>query len=415
MQNYPALWFRNIVYLLEKRRYDTYVIFLFAIFVGTARSLAELTLGETFYVFATSALVNNIGFYFYMFFMYTAIIRLFIADPWRRSINVILVGIFIGIFPPLIDTLAAGGRGGFYYMYYRTFPDGWSWLFYHPEAGFPLGETITLWMAIALTVAYVRLRSRSIGKAAGAGILVYLMLTFTGAILPTLASKAHLALGWPRDSRWMLIMLGHILIPLLVYLGLQPRLLRGWLRQAAWSLPAGLMCLAGGFAAGNLSVEVYLYAGVALLFPLFFVALEASRSADAAFADAEDVKFLAVTLAMLTATFLLLSTAAGVFFALALAMAFLLVSPTPHRVLAQLCFGLSGFLAGWAAATEHAAVRQPHWFMGGTQPTSVRGVPENIFVLIALYALAVAAAIAAARYLRASRNAAAEDPSSGEV
>jgi hypothetical protein len=231
--------------------------------------------------------------------------------PWRRSINVILVGVFLGIVPPLIDVFAHG-LGKFYYFYNWRFPDGWNPLYYDPPAGFPAGEAVVLWATILFTSLYVYVRTHAVWRGVAAGLMAYGVLLFNGAILPTLVRRLVTEMGWQGGHHAYLFATSQAFIALAIYFFFQPALFRGLVARVAHAVPFVLICLIGAAQAGPLPGEAIYYS--LLLLVMFLVALaqndfhdveEDSRQGRARYLDAEDLRFLNITaLLLLSALFL---------------------------------------------------------------------------------------------------------------
>lgn len=194
-------WLANLITLQEKRAFHGETVVLFAIFVGSMRLLFEnLLVGHQGQV--ARDFVIETTWYVLCFFVYGLPVRLLAPPPWQRRVNVVLIGLFLGFLPPVIDVLVGGWghvivrQGGFGYSYVWNFPEGWSWSMLDPEK-VSLGEGIVLWATVVLTAVYLWIRTESVGRAlAGLG-LAYLACLTMGALVPTFAS----ALGeryWPE-------------------------------------------------------------------------------------------------------------------------------------------------------------------------------------------------------------------------
>lgn len=193
-------WIRNLIVVQEKRPFSAENIVFFALFVGSMRLLMEVFLVG----FNPSHILRNelvyVSWYFMCFFVFGIPVRILAPPPWEKRINVMLVGLFLGFIPPIIDVLIRGwgnailGLDGFAYMYVKTFPEGWPWLMIDHERQLPIGEGSVLWAAVFFTGIYVGLRTQSVTRAALGLITSYVACVFVGAIMPTLSYQLHLNL-----------------------------------------------------------------------------------------------------------------------------------------------------------------------------------------------------------------------------
>ncbi len=215
-------WVSNLITLQEKRAFHGETVVLFATFVAAMRLLLELFLVGYHEIRVASDMLVYASWYALCFFAFGLPVRLLAPAPWERRINVVLVGLFLGITPPIIDVLAGGwgevvvGDRGFSYSYIRNFPEGWAWSMVDPERQMPLGEGLALWGATLLTGTYLWLRTRSAWRAGLGLAIAYLTCMFMGAVLPTLTF-------WLRERYWsdvkidVLLVSSQLVTLLLVY------------------------------------------------------------------------------------------------------------------------------------------------------------------------------------------------------
>lgn len=374
--NYPYLWFKNITALLEKRDYNTYNILLFALFVGSLRRFLEWGLGGEFPSLPASNLLMLVGFYWFSFFVFTSILRIILPQPWRVSINVILVGIFLGIFPPILDTLINGT--GFEYSYVWGLPSQFNWYLYNPELKIPIGEAAVLWAVIAFTTLYVAYKTRSAGRTAAALFLSYAGVLLIGGVLAGVAQLVSTLFGWPRTHMVAAINLLQPIAALALYLGLQPVLFRGLRRRLPHTFPFVMFVFVGSAFAGGISEVTFIYA--ALLWIVFLAALVQNDYFDAAedavagrtpYADLDDVRFFTITVGFILAVLAAANTIAFLPLLIITVVSMLYSFPLyrgkryfPSNLKMEGMWGLSSFSLGVVAAVEQAAFRGPNWWIG---------------------------------------------------
>jgi hypothetical protein len=244
-------WLSNLIRLQEKREFHGETVVFFALFVGSMRLFLEMFLvgcqwDQTFRNF-----LLHVTFYLQCFFAFGLSIRLFAPPPWQARINVMLVALFLGFMPPVIDVIVSGwgnavmGLQGFGYMYIRDFPEGWPWLMISSEKKVPIGEGAILWLAVAFTGLYIWIRTRSAWRVVASLFFAYFVCMLVGAIVPT--TLAHLwSTYWPKRSFVGTIILGQIGFTLLLYLSLyRPSLLAHVFRRFVHAFPLIGLALVG--------------------------------------------------------------------------------------------------------------------------------------------------------------------------
>lgn len=376
MTNYPYLWFKNISALLEKREYHTYNILLFSLFVGAMRRFFEWSLGGDYPTLPPSNLLMLTGFYWFSFFLITLVLRVLVPQPWRVSINVILVGIFLGIFPPLID-LAASGRN-FEYSYVWGVPSSFNWYLYNPALHIPLGEAVVLWAVILLTTLYVAHKTRSAARTAAAFALAYGAVLAMGGMLAGVAELAAGLFGWPRTHMVAALNMLQFVAAAGIYLVLQPRLFQGLRKRLRHAYPFVMFVFVGSAFAGGVSAVTFIYAAVLLL--VFAAALVQNDYYDAAddaqigrtpYVDLDDVRFFTITAAFVIAALAVANTVVFLPLLIILVVSILYSFPLyrgkryfPSNVKMEGMWGLSSFVVGIVAAVETKAFGAPNWWIG---------------------------------------------------
>jgi len=176
----PIRWLRNIIVIQEKKHYNFYVIFIFAAFVGIVRYFLEFILGWREAFVPNLSVVAFIGFYFFTIFGYTTILKICIPDfEWKKSIHLVLIGVFLGIFPPILDALFTG-LGSFSYRY-PTDPNAVRDIWFE---NLPAGELITLFLTMFFTSLVIFIKTQSFLRALIGFILTYGFIYLFGMLLP---------------------------------------------------------------------------------------------------------------------------------------------------------------------------------------------------------------------------------------
>jgi 4-hydroxybenzoate polyprenyltransferase len=307
----PYRWIERIIVLREKQEYAFATVLAFAVFVGLVRVLLELMVCSPGIYASFAGYLSNVTFYLMNAFLYATAIRFIIRVDWRKSMNVVLIGVFVGIFPPLIDTLVLGTHN-FRYAYNFTWLDGWRWLIYNPEAHISPGEAFTLWFTILLLPLYVWVKTRSpwralTGLVAGYAVVFFYMTVVASAaaallkmaFVPMLrATEVPLidslerawrasdnpaeihaltqkldALRFHYDELALALTTAlQVVVTLFAYLILNPRLARHLALRSGHSLPFALLTVLGAAATRYFAPEFSTHTWVGLL-PSIFIAL----------------------------------------------------------------------------------------------------------------------------------------------
>ncbi len=185
----PYRWVERIIVLREKQPYSFHTVFAFAAFVGLMRLLLEFMVCSSGLYASFAGYLSYVTFYLMNAFLYTLAVHFIMGDrvPWRLSMNVVLIGVFVGMFPPLIDAFALGPFN-FRYAYNFRWLEGWTWWLYNPEAHITPGEATILWFTVLLLPLYVWIKTRSIGRALVGLVAGYAVVFFYVTVV---ASSAH--------------------------------------------------------------------------------------------------------------------------------------------------------------------------------------------------------------------------------
>ena len=216
-------WLANLISLQEKRTFHGETLVYFALFVGGMRLLLEFLLVGFDAQPVGENLLLYVSWYWLCIFAFGLPVCLLSPPPWQARINVMLVGLFLGFMPPLVDALYSGWGGsivgidGFHYAYVTTFPDGWPWTMIAPRRQMPVGEGVVLWSAVGFTGAYMWLRTRSVASTVAAVVLSYAVCVSLGAIMPTILFRIATRSG--VESAFVQVLIaGQIVLALLLYL-----------------------------------------------------------------------------------------------------------------------------------------------------------------------------------------------------
>jgi hypothetical protein len=379
----PRRWLYNIISLQEKKKYSFYVILLFSFFVAITRFMLEFILCHQTLCLLNINMLNFTMFYLHTIFIYTLILRVFVPElHWKKAIHLVLIGVFLGIFPPVIDTFIYG-IGNFMYAYSKVFPDDWRLLLYNEKINFTVGETATLFLTIFFTTVVVYIKTRKIFRTIAAFVATYCSVVFFSQILPTLAfslskiirsnmvetqqdlgSVAGDFFSIGGFSNPYITPFFQFSVILIVYLILNPKIAKNILRRIHHALPAGITCLLGY----SLHRRIDGYAVVIAIFFLFafvvaiiqndyFDRTEDEVEGRAPYVERDDVTFFTVMLFFLVAALVIAGNVTGYFL-----MLFAVVSmlynydfyrgkkyfPSNNKI--EGIFGVSSFLGGLCMA-----------------------------------------------------------------
>lgn len=128
----PYKWFRHIIGLRERHPVSCAAIVGVVCFVGFARSELELLSTYGGGGGGASAFVNNAAFYLQATYLYGALAAKLSRRPLERVTGVVLIGVFLGIFPPILD-VALGNFGKAYYLYVGDGFSSWNLSLFNPK------------------------------------------------------------------------------------------------------------------------------------------------------------------------------------------------------------------------------------------------------------------------------------------
>ena len=368
--NVVSSWLLRIIAIQERRPHQFVVCFLIVAFVGIVRTLFEWIIGHQPLVFLNQSILISVSYYVMVLFLYTAPLALLVKQSWRTSMNVVLAAVFCGILPPIIDGVLSGA-GTFRYQYVLDFPAGWPWTLHSPDKGLPIGETVVLWLTVALTSFYVWRKTANAYRGIAAAMLAYAVVVLHGGALPTLVEGLYPGSGW--GGKGAPITYAQLAVVLILYLLFRPAVATGLLKRWHHTLPFILVCLIGGAMEGP--PDSVLVWSVALVQLAFLVALaqndyfdrdEDARQGRAPYVDREDVAVLNIVFLLLVFTLILNSSAIGYILLIIFLVSVLYSYPMyrgkrffPANLKSEGVWGASSFLIGVASSAGSGAPVDP--------------------------------------------------------
>jgi len=291
-------WIKRVIYFQEKKEYNLYTILIFALFVGSVRSLEEMMLAHS--IGYQESIINSITFYFLMIWSYTLVITLLTKVPWQKAIHAVLIGVFLGIFPPIIDVFIYG-VGKFSYTYVMGTPSIAQLIMFDPDNGFPIGEGLILWSTIFFAGYYVYIKTSSLSKAFLGGSLAYLININAGSIIPAISSLIYDKLSLTRMA---CISLVQITVSVLFFLALNSHIARLLARRCLHCFPFVILTFLGAAVTERITPSTFLmaflvfYAGItALVQNDYFDRKEDAISGRALVVERQDLSFFNATCA----------------------------------------------------------------------------------------------------------------------
>lgn len=189
-----------LIRVQEARRYHFSVFFLFCLFTGLVRGLEEMLffsapegaagLAGLRSGFRNSQMVTFIPFYLSVGVALTVLLSKTTGLSFRRVNPVVWVGLFLGIFPPLIDLALSGPGAPVRYAYYIFWnPETLPWLGYSPEMAFPAGEAITIWLSVFFCGYYVWRKTRRVARVLLVLVLAWASFLTFSSFLPMVVTR----------------------------------------------------------------------------------------------------------------------------------------------------------------------------------------------------------------------------------
>jgi hypothetical protein len=283
----PLRFVRNLVELREKRPPRFGALFMVVCFVAFTRGELEILLARTPGMNAPSA-VNNVAFYLQSMYLYGWVAVWLTGRPLRKVLGVVAVGVFLGVFPPIVDALL-GGVGSGYYRYVSAL-SAFRPSLINPDH-YSTGEAVVLWAVIVVLAIYVAEVTRSFARTALALVAGYAVVAFISAG-PSSIVTALFSGRTPFQSGFKLpfLTLLQLGIAQTAYLACRPALARRLAKRLLHALPFVALVFLGSavselFAPTGLPpAERFKFAGFAALaiLELCVVALVHNDAFDAA-------------------------------------------------------------------------------------------------------------------------------------
>ncbi|HEY3500905.1 MAG TPA: hypothetical protein VGK73_39705 [Polyangiaceae bacterium] len=232
----PLLWFRRLVQFRERRPMAFAPVFCVLCFVGFARAGLE-ALTTRVGAGTTPAFVNNTTFYLQAAYLYAALTAKLSGRSLPTALSVVMVGMFLGICPPLVDVVL-GNFGHGYYRYVEGGFSAWSFSLFNP-AHYSTGEALVLWMSVLLPAAYVAETTRSLSRTLLALAGSYAVTTFIAVGPSSLVEWALRGASPLTPARFGFAALTFVqlVVAQLAYLAFRPLLARRLLRRLVHALP----------------------------------------------------------------------------------------------------------------------------------------------------------------------------------
>jgi hypothetical protein len=249
----PHRWLQNVIRLREKHPPTFAAVLSVACFVGFARTELELlTLGRPGSTVAS--LVNNVAFYLHVAYLFGLLAARAARKPLELVLGVVLIGVFVGVLPPVIDLLLFGLDAG-RYTYVAGGLKSWKWSLIDP-AHFSLGESIVLWSVVLLLTIYVAEVTRSLARTLSAAVGSYAVVTFISMGPSSLVEAvAPLSGGITSAQQLGLLSVVQLLVAQAAYLGARGDLFRRVLVRMPHALPFVALVFLGSSIAALYSPE----------------------------------------------------------------------------------------------------------------------------------------------------------------
>lgn len=231
----PHRWLQNLIELREKHPPTFGAVLCVACFVGFARTELELLIlgrpGST-----SASLVNNVAFYLHVAYLFGLLAARTTRRPLASVMGVVMVGVFVGVLPPILDVLLFGLGAG-RYTYVAGGLSNWKWTLIDP-AHFSVGESIVLWLVVVLMTIYVAEVTRSLARTAVAAVGAYAVVMFI-SLGPSSIAEAILPSGRGATSAQQLGLLSavQLVVAQAAYLAARGALFRRVFVRMPHSLP----------------------------------------------------------------------------------------------------------------------------------------------------------------------------------
>ena len=245
----------------EKRAYHFYTLFSFCIFVGFTRGLEEVIFFRQ--AIKPSQLLTFVPFYLSLGFLLLLVLSKVARVNFKRVAGPILIGLFLGIFPPVIDFIILQNSSARYGYYFLWNFQGIPWMAYDTSINFPAGEAITIWLSILFCTAYTYIKTLSVWRSLTALAATYVVFIFHSSIFPMIVTRLTVgeitsfsqAVSDMFKMEYVIsnISLWQLILTFAVYLALRPALFNSLLPRLNHTLPFVLLSLLGSAAMGEIN------------------------------------------------------------------------------------------------------------------------------------------------------------------
>lgn len=220
-----------------------------ALAVGVGRTVEEIYLGHR--TLGLSIMSHYAAFYLATLTGFSAIGAVLLGQSWRKTVQVVALGVLAGLLPPLIDVFWLG-LGGFHYSYLDRF---------YPTlhgAGNPYSEAIVAWSALGAFSLYIYIRGRSLFRALlGLGLAYAYLVLIVTAFPDSLKAFLGSVSGTARTFMFLFLAYG-------IYVGSHFRRFKPSLKRVNHSLPWVVLIFLGATLAGGIREMTWLQALIVL-------------------------------------------------------------------------------------------------------------------------------------------------------
>lgn len=175
--------FNAFIQKQESRPHSWLHLIIISFFVAAIRSVEETLFFKE--PITGYSIINMTYFYLAFGFFITALVTIVTGRDFKRVQNAVQLGLFLGLFPPLIDYILSDGRTSVRYSYYLyTDLSHLPYYFYAPQQNMPLGEATTIWLSIFFIGYYVYYATKSLLRSVAASLGLYIFFIALMALIP---------------------------------------------------------------------------------------------------------------------------------------------------------------------------------------------------------------------------------------
>lgn len=224
------------------RRYDARAVVLMLFFVSLCRLTLEVApLPQITVINCYSRLLVYINFYLVMFFSFTLLLKIVAGLSFEKAAKPASVGLLFGLAPPLIDYLSGVKQPR--YQYFKEFEPLLT------ADYLPVGETIVLWMLVAVVFFFVCYLTRSLLRGALAAIGTYIIIQLHGFFFVWLICSSDMIFLQPH-IRSVILSVINLLVSFIVYAILRGPPVLSSITRFNHALPHFMLAVSGAVWAG---------------------------------------------------------------------------------------------------------------------------------------------------------------------